>query len=69
MCEVFHADYVRNNTEETWKRMEEMEKGGADGEASQCVEAESVSLVSIVQLNADSRESEKPLQRLEEEAW
>ena len=57
MCEVFHADYVRNNTEETWKRMEEMETGGADGEASQCVEAESVSLVSIVQLNADSRES------------
>ena len=34
-----------------------MEKDGGDGEASQCVEAESASLVSIVQLNADSRES------------
>lgn len=50
------------DTEETRK------SDGGDGETSQWVEARLASASGPAQLNADSRESEKPSRRLEEEA-
>ena len=40
---------------------EERESEGGDGEIAQCIEARSASAFSPTQLNADSRESRKPL--------
>ena len=55
------CDDVNDNTKEAGK------SDGEDGEPSRWVDAGSASLWRATQLNADSRESEKPLWRLEEE--
>lgn len=49
-CKVCCASDVNNNIEGTWKN------DGEDREIYQCVDAESASMLSPAQLNADLRE-------------